>query len=57
MCKHVQNKKGREHITIYDDEEIVKVNEFVYLGSQITNKYDDTKKMVMHCWKDNGCTY
>lgn len=42
--KDVQNNES-EHITINDDEEIENVNNFVYLGSQITNNQDSTKEI------------
>ena len=45
IVKNSQNTKDAEHIIVNNNEIIENVKEFVYLGTLITNNYDDTKEI------------
>ena len=45
IVKNNQNTKDADHIIVSNNEIIENVKEFVYLGTLITNNYDDTKEI------------
>ena len=45
IVKSNQNTKDADHIKVDNNEIIENVKEFVYLGTLITNNYDDTKEI------------
>ena len=69
IVKNNQNTKDADHIIVNNNEIIENVKEFVYLGTLITNNYDDTKKIrrrlciarsamvsLTNIWKDKSIT-
>ena len=45
IVKNNQTAKDADLITVSNNEIIENVKEFVYLGTLITNNYDDTKEI------------
>ena len=45
IVKNNQNTKDADHIIVNNNEIIENVKEFVYLGTLITNNYDDNKEI------------
>ena len=69
IVKNNQTAKDADHITVSNNEIIENVKEFVYLGTLITNNYDDTKEIrrrlciarsamvsLTKIWKDKSIT-
>ena len=69
IVKNNQTAKDADHITVSNNEIIENVKEFIYLGTLITNNYDDTKEIhrrlciarsamvsLTNIWKDKSIT-
>ena len=46
IVKNNQTAKDADHITVSNNEIIENVKEFIYLGTLITNNYDDTEETL-----------
>ena len=69
IVKNNLTAKDADHITVSNNEIIENVKEFIYLGTLITNTYDDTKEIrrrlciarsamvsLTNIWKDKSIT-